>query len=194
MNKNAFTLLEALVALAIVLILVGALAGLGSYLKTQSAEQFTASAIEVVDTALEQYHGVHSDFPPQINNKTDWETWEISLGLPAGSTITLVSGSAPAGDAEFWQSSVLFYYLDHTPQSRTFLESLSAKMITNKDYSGVKLTIQIPTGGTTYDLVRIVDAWGKPLRYLYAAGDAFPQIISAGADKTFDTADDIKNF
>ena len=186
-SKNAFTLLEALVALAIVLILVGALAGLGSYLKTQSAEQLTASAIEVVDTALEQYHGVHSDFPPQIDSEADW-------GTEVGGTITLLPPGSALGGAEFWQSSALFYYLDHTPQSRMFLESLSAKMITNKDHSGVKLTVEIPTGGTMYDLVRIVDAWGRPLRY-ETAGYPFPRITSAGPDGNFATeGDNLKNF
>jgi len=185
--KKAFTLIEVLVTLTIILILVGIMTGLGKYLKTSSSEDLTESAIQVVGLALEQYYSVHTAFPPQIDSKADWET-------ELGSAITLVPpGTAPA-DAEFWQSSALFYYLDQTPASRQFLESLAAQMTTNKNASGVKLVIEIPTGGTKYDLVRIVDAWGRPLRYEYAVGDVFPQVISAGADGKFDTGDDLKNF
>ena len=39
----------------------------------------------------------------------------------------------------------------------------------------------------------IYDPWGTPLDYRYAPGDNFPELVSAGPDKTFGNADDITN-
>jgi type II secretory pathway pseudopilin PulG len=39
----------------------------------------------------------------------------------------------------------------------------------------------------------ISDPWGMPLDYRYAPGDNFPELISAGPDRKFGTADDITN-
>ena len=39
----------------------------------------------------------------------------------------------------------------------------------------------------------IVDPWGRPLDYRYAPGDNFPELVSAGPDRKFGTADDITN-
>ncbi|MHC4323326.1 MAG: prepilin-type N-terminal cleavage/methylation domain-containing protein [Planctomycetota bacterium] len=39
----------------------------------------------------------------------------------------------------------------------------------------------------------VFDPWGRPLSYRYAAGDSYPELISAGPDRKFGTADDITN-
>ncbi|MBN2131946.1 MAG: type II secretion system protein [Sedimentisphaerales bacterium] len=37
------------------------------------------------------------------------------------------------------------------------------------------------------------DVWGTALDYIYVPGDNFPELISAGPDRLFDTGDDISN-
>jgi len=44
-----------------------------------------------------------------------------------------------------------------------------------------------------YSQGAISDPWGRPLRYRYAPGDNFPELISAGPDIRYGTADDITN-
>ena len=39
----------------------------------------------------------------------------------------------------------------------------------------------------------IVDPWGRPLDYKYTPGDNYPELLSAGPDRKFGTADDITN-
>ena len=39
--------------------------------------------------------------------------------------------------------------------------------------------------------LEFLDPWGQPLLYNYEPGDTFPDIFSAGPDKTPGTADDI---
>ena len=84
--------------------------------------------------------------------------------------------------------------MNQEPSSARFVDTLSGAMISNKGTSGAALQIEIPTGGTSYDLIRFVDAWGIPMRYAYdPAVDIFPILTSAGPDKVFDTPDDIIN-
>ncbi len=40
---------------------------------------------------------------------------------------------------------------------------------------------------------RLYDPWGTPLYYIYDSRDTFPELISAGPDKKFGTADDISS-
>lgn len=43
-------------------------------------------------------------------------------------------------------------------------------------------------------MARFYDPWGTPLNYMYAPGiDTFPELISAGPDRRFGTADDIRS-
>jgi len=41
--------------------------------------------------------------------------------------------------------------------------------------------------------LEIYDPWGMVLDYRYVPGDNFPELVSAGPDKIFGTADDINN-
>jgi prepilin-type N-terminal cleavage/methylation domain-containing protein len=201
-NPKAFTLIEVLITLAIVLMLVAVFIGGGSYLKVRAERQLTQSAIEVIVTALEQYYEQTDPkrFPPQVDSQNDME---IALfGNPPTSTISISNGTHPVPDADpltddtgtvFWRSETAFYFLEKVPQSKAILGSLAERMITNKDLAGIGLQIKIPTGGTTYDWVRFVDAWGTSLNYEYKIGYSFPVITSAGPDKIFDTEDDLSS-
>jgi prepilin-type N-terminal cleavage/methylation domain-containing protein len=196
-RQKAFTLIEVLMAMAIILILIAAMLAGGKYLKTQAERQLTQSAIEVVVTALEQYYEQTDpkQFPPQVNSKSDLETL-------LANTVTIISGTHPVPDADpltddtgtvFWRSETAFYFLEKVPQSKAILDGLAERMLSNKDLTGASLQIVIPAGGTTYDWVRFVDAWGTSLNYTYQPGDSFPVITSAGPDKIFGNEDDLKS-
>jgi hypothetical protein len=43
------------------------------------------------------------------------------------------------------------------------------------------------------DPMKVYDPWGVVIDYRYKSGDAFPELISAGPDKTFGTPDDISS-
>ncbi|MBM4104445.1 MAG: type II secretion system protein [Planctomycetes bacterium] len=192
-RKKAFTLIEVLVTLAIILILAGALLTAGKYLRVRAERQLTASAIEVIGTALQQYYDQTEKFPPMIYNAD-----ELKAVLSATTVTVIPPGSQPTSLGEsnlWWCSQSLFYFLDRVPQSKTVLSGLSNRMLTNKDKNGVGLQVQISSGGTTvtYDWVRFVDAWGTAIAYKYMTGDAFPVLVSAGPDETFDTKDDLKS-
>jgi type II secretory pathway pseudopilin PulG len=77
-------------------------------------------------------------------------------------------------------SEYLYQQLSSIPDSRKILEMIEASLIKN-DY------------GTTETSPEIYDPWGTSLEYRYLSGETFPVLISAGQDKIFDTADDIRN-
>ena len=79
-------------------------------------------------------------------------------------------------------SENLYKELYSIPSSRKVLDKISGSLIKHGFDSGV-----VPP------VPEIYDPWGMPLDYRYVDGDSFPELISAGPDKTFGTADDIKN-
>lgn len=197
MKQKAFTLLEVLITLAIIMILVGALAGTGKYLRTRSETQLTASAIEIINTALEQYHEQYRAFPFKNRDETGDAVADpytlTHFQLDTGMDITVGTlKEKDGGNQEIWNASsvALFYFLDRHSDSKAILETLSSRLITNVD-AMTGQPVKMVMGGVTYDVPRFIDAWGMSLQYEYMSNYAFPKIMSAGPDKVFGTSDDL---
>ncbi len=190
MRKNAFTLIEVLVTLAIIMILVGVLAGTGQYLRTRSETQLTASAIEIINTALEQYHEQYRAFPFKNSDETgDAIADPYSLDhFKTDLKADITSGTLTDNDAS---SAALYYYLNRCGDSKAILDTLSDRMISTLDATGKQIKMVI--GGVTYTVPRFIDAWGMSLRYEYLDNYPYPKIMSAGPDKIFGTSDDLSN-
>jgi len=77
-------------------------------------------------------------------------------------------------------SEYLYKELHLIPESRKILDKISDSVVKNEH-------------GTAGTPAEIYDPWGTLLDYRYMAGDNFPELISAGPDKMFGTADDINN-
>jgi prepilin-type N-terminal cleavage/methylation domain-containing protein len=77
-------------------------------------------------------------------------------------------------------SEYLYRELNLMPESRKILEKITESLVKNK-YG----TIDTPP--------EIYDPWGTVMDYIYVPGDNFPELVSAGPDKIFGTADDISN-
>ena len=76
-------------------------------------------------------------------------------------------------------SAALYGQLYDTPSSRKILDHVGDSLITNAP--------------GTLEILQIHDPWGTVLDYRYILGDTFPELISAGPDKRFNSADDISN-
>jgi type II secretory pathway pseudopilin PulG len=77
-------------------------------------------------------------------------------------------------------SELLLAELRSIPSSRKVLEQISDLFLKNK-------------AGASDTSPEIYDPWGTVLDYRYVQGDTFPELISAGPDKVFDTTDDISS-
>lgn len=76
-------------------------------------------------------------------------------------------------------SAALYGQLYSTPSSRTILERISDSLIRSNPGA--------------VDMLQIHDPWGTVLDYRYVPGSNFPELVSAGPDRIFGTADDMSN-
>lgn len=194
-GQSGMSLMEMLVALAVILILISTLIGVGSFVKTRASLDLTKATIETLCTALAQYHSDFGDFPFAANVVFDEVAFEtiflpvIADVMPDGSLEETDGNSNTVFTAS---SAALFYFLDKNPSSRGIVEAVANSLVTNKDDSGVGITLEKPpASGIFIDLPRYIDPWGMSIRYEYLPGTAFPVLTSAGPDKIFDTPDDI---
>jgi prepilin-type N-terminal cleavage/methylation domain-containing protein len=77
-------------------------------------------------------------------------------------------------------SEYLYKELHLIPESRKILEKITNSLLKNEF-------------GAAETPLEIYDPWGMALDYKYVPGDNFPELVSAGPDKIFGTADDINN-
>jgi type II secretory pathway pseudopilin PulG len=77
-------------------------------------------------------------------------------------------------------SEFLYSELHSIPSSQKVLEKINNSLLKGK----TEVSSTPP---------KIYDPWGTVLDYRYIQGDTFPELISAGPDKVFDTTDDISS-
>jgi len=190
-RQLGMTLAEVLVTLAIVLILVGVMSGVGVHLKKQSEIRLVESTLEVLETALGQYYADYGSYVPPVMSKEEFERAVCG----SEGTVTFLEGEHLQGEEgkAAWSSEALYYFLNRSPAAAAVASSLLERMISSKDASGKPLVVEIACSSAESvrtNLIRFVDVWGMPIGYMLAANE-LPILISAGPDKTFDTPDDI---
>ena len=203
-GQSGMSLMEVLVALAVILILISTLIGVGSFVKTRANLDLTKAMLETLSTALTKYHSDFGDFPfdTDINgngilelleyDQAALETGLVGAVVPAPPPVLLVEKDGNGNWIPTASSAALFYFLDKNPSSRTIAAAVPNSLITNKDDSGaaIQFTFTAPPNNMI-DLPRYIDPWKISIRYEYLTGTAFPVLTSAGPDKVFDTPDDI---
>ncbi|MBE0536354.1 MAG: prepilin-type N-terminal cleavage/methylation domain-containing protein [Phycisphaerae bacterium] len=66
--QRGFSLTELLIVVAVLLVLMGALMGVGTHLKRQGQENLCRGTLEILVAAIEQYYEFHQQFPAQSAN------------------------------------------------------------------------------------------------------------------------------
>ena len=236
--KSGFTLIEMLMVVAIIAILVSMVVGITKRVDDQRKERLCRSTIDLIGNALEQfrefgyeykdsyYDGLvfpldcndydltsTSPFPCSSANLQD--TLHNALYSTNPPTVIIDDGAGGAQhDPRFSGSEALYFVLSQVPDCRPTLDKIGRSLLTNKGIdndANITITILSPTMTMKYPFTRIIDPWGKTLRYDYypecinytggglykdyrdSAKKTFPVITSAGPDGKFDTADDISN-
>ncbi|MDT8300853.1 MAG: type II secretion system protein [Sedimentisphaerales bacterium] len=151
--KYGLTLVEILVAVAIIAILATMVIGIASRINDQTKERGLESTFTLLESALQEYCEGTGKFPEQPEKNF------------ANALI---------------HSEYLYRELDLIPESRKILGRVTESLVKN-EYG----TIDTPP--------EIYDPWGMVIDYIYVAGNNFPELLSAGPDKTFGTADDISS-
>jgi len=188
-NKYGLTLVEILVAVAIIAILAAGLYSVSNYLETQSKIKLAKSTIEILCTALEQYHDFNGKFPFEADKNYGEPNIQSDVNgvVKADNKCTTDLSTGDYNDI-YASSEALYYFLNKFPAGRKIVDSINKSLVTNKDYKGKEYFINI--SGQCYPLIHIIDPWKYPLRYTYKQGDNFPLVISAGPDKDFNEPTD----
>lgn len=209
-----------LIVIAVIAILVSVVVGLAGRMDNQGKERLTKSTIALIGNALEQfrdfgYQYANSNyaefhFPLDCNDYPNpkgilKDVLQDALGLAHGLvTISGVGGTGPViHQPGYSGSEALYFLLSQVPQCRKILGRIDKSLLTGTDENHNRLVLNV--AGRNYPLLRFIDPWGTAFRYDYYYEDifpvrpnpdtrrTFPQITSAGADRIFNTRDDISN-
>jgi prepilin-type N-terminal cleavage/methylation domain-containing protein len=231
-QKTGFTLVEMVIVVAIIAFLAAMVVGIARRIDNQSKERLCENTFALLDTALEQFRDygyeyktsatddderdfyLGLDFPADCNGFTESKLEERLGDLLGAESLPDISGG-DHNDVGYSGSEALYFFLDRVPASSETLDkiyrpdkgTIVKALITDKDAEGERLKINID--GTVYPLLRIVDPWGKTLRYDYYENKEedpgltwlrrerskrnFPLLISAGPDGIFGNTDDLRS-
>jgi prepilin-type N-terminal cleavage/methylation domain-containing protein len=209
-NKTGLTLVEMLIVVAIIVLLTTMVIGLAGRITDQSREQLTRNTIAILTAALRQFHDykypykdfAYADFGfPLDCNDFLQPALEMTLRDALGATV-VISGGSP--DISYSGTEVLYVFLSQLPECRKTLDKIDESLITNLgvDKQPRNISVTYPGGVPKVSpLSRVIDPWGTALKYDYydevtldpRSRRTFPEIISAGPDKKFGTADDISS-
>ncbi len=212
--KTGLTLIEILVVAAIIVILITMVIVIATRIDTQGKERLTKNTIALLDAALGQFRDFgyeYSDpyyaelkFPPDCNGCMGFQLegeLEKALGFGLGD----ISITNDSNDPNYSGCEALYFFLSRVPESKKTLDKIDKSLLTSKGFGGADKVIDVKN--KKYPLLRVIDPWSTTLRYSYYRNNcenipsseppsgspmAFPVITSAGADKQFGTADDIK--
>jgi type II secretory pathway pseudopilin PulG len=215
MKKNrqtiGFTILEMLVVVGVIVILVSMVITLAARFEDRGNERVIKSTFSMLDAALGEfedygynYKGSYAElslsFPLDCNDflRVDFEN-AVEEALDTEVSINRDY------DPNYSGSAAMYFFLSQVPDCRKVLDRIDISLVTNEDKNGDPLRIVVggDVDGQSYPLNRIIDPWGRTIRYDYYDEDdpspdvedlrTFPLLTSAGPDGEFNTLDDIKS-
>lgn len=221
------TLVDMLLAVAIIAILTTIVLTAATSIQHKAGVQKCDGILAAVNTALHSYAEFDYDLPLSSAMNDDETAFYRSLKFPPdcneyaiGDVENLiedvlnrneVSVSIDDVGEDFDPNGVMYFFLNRLPKCRQALKRIDPEYITctqNKSGDYQSITVTAGNRDRVYPWNRIVDPWGKALKYDYYDetevlnnnfGDAvetlrnFPLVTSAGPDGIFNTDDDITN-
>ena len=209
-SLTGFTLIEMVIVVAIIAALTVAVIATATRIQNKAKEELTANTISILTAALSEFQSydysydassLYSDldFPIDCNGYGHADIG-TELGNALGVTVTVDVDN----DANDSSCEVMYFMLSRVPECRKILERIDRSLIANEDSAGNNLEITVD--GRDYSLLRVIDSWGKTLRYDYYDESSppptsahleerrnFPVLTSSGPDGKLDTDDDISS-
>jgi prepilin-type N-terminal cleavage/methylation domain-containing protein len=157
-GQRGFTLIELLVVAAIIVVMASALVGVGRRMLTRAQEKLAGSTLEIVVTAIEQYHGELDRFPMEYLNSQRVSVTSVfpqgpkvkltdpfglieylndDLGLsrriPAQTVTIPPTGFTPIECDQIAVSECLYYFLNQCLTSRRIVDTIADSQKTSLD-------------------------------------------------------------
>ncbi|MFA5424900.1 MAG: prepilin-type N-terminal cleavage/methylation domain-containing protein [Phycisphaerae bacterium] len=192
-SQNGLTLVEIIIAVAIVAILAGLVFTTMTSIDTKAKEQLCEGTLETLNTALRQFRDFGYEyridtttagsteidfyrslkFPPDCNGykEADVEGKLKNLLDSAGGITVAIDTHGFVYDPNESGIAVMYFFLSQVPDCRATLAGLDADLA-KSDHNGDENYLMIrltPTVGNyrEYPWLRVVDPWGTSLRYDY---------------------------
>ncbi len=189
-DKSGVTLIEMLVAVALIVLLASIVIGIAGRTDDKAKEQLTRNTFALLDAALEQFN----DYGYRYKSTTYSFPLDCSLMIQGDAQVLLQTelGVAAVDPAGWLPGELWCFFLSRIPASREILGKVDESLKT----SAAITTLGVR--GRVYPFVIFLDPWKMPLRYQdidnFGNKLHFPLITSAGPDRDFDTvADNITN-
>jgi type II secretory pathway pseudopilin PulG len=188
-NNKAFSLQELLLVIAIIAVMVVVLVTSGLSLRKQADLRAVDNTLAVLNTALDTYYDARGSYPfiaePYYTMGTEADFTD-DIGFMRNDASAVLGGGGwtnqePDLIKANYQASIeaLYRLLLDAPETAEMLDSISEQYITAKNSNGDVIMLgQRP-------LIRVIDPWGNPYRYVYADGYGVASIESAGPDGKF---------
>jgi type II secretory pathway pseudopilin PulG len=154
-NPRAFTLVELLVVIGIIILLLGVAFTVGRSVTNSGRMRQTEQTLRVLDTALSEYIHSQEKNPP---------AWVQDPGSPASprSVVPVVDGVGRTANGDMAIDSVALFMLQckGLPQIEAKFRDLDARLVR---------TVEMDFGNGRESLTTVLDGWGRPVRYVHPA-------------------------
>lgn len=225
-RKLGLTLVEILVAVGIIAILLSMVIGVMTRTDVKNKERLAEETLAIVNAALTQFADYEYQYRPNVSgnelefyrslrfpldcNGFDKDKLDKAIEQGLGRTDVAILNAGDHSDLDSG-CEAMYFFLMQVPACRNTLDRIDQSFLRNRPgdaKTGQPMEVRIGEE-RSYPLMRIVDPWGRTLRYdYYVNGEEdgarsfrsrkdtirnFPLVTSAGPDKTFGTSDDIFN-
>jgi type II secretory pathway pseudopilin PulG len=201
-----------LTVVVIVAVLAAMVIGLTGRFEQRNKEGQVRATFSTLDAALEQFADYrfrykdsdYEDFRfPLDCNGFDKGTVETTLEKALDETVIIINSGSIEEQENYSGIEVMYFLLSRVPEGRKTLERIDRSLVLSNNADDSTRIIKV--GDRQEALFRIVDPWGKELRYDYYDEEkmsvsewfesrrTFPVVTSAGPDGQFDTDDDISS-
>jgi type II secretory pathway pseudopilin PulG len=164
---RAFTLIEMLVVIVIIMILIGAVVAVGSMVRANATRRSTLAQLHVLDGAMKDYLDAGNPEPAA----TPTASWPYQA---SSSNAAQWYPTNPPSDLFNW-----IIALKSDPRTAKKLENMTTDTDASFPYSGAAVTHTL-----------ILDGYGTPIRYVPSNGSTPGYFISAGPDSKFSNSVD----
>lgn len=156
-RAGAFTILELLVVVGIIVVLIGIAVTVGSRVAGGSKTRLTVDTIRVMDSMVNEYQSVKQESPAAFVN----EPGNTQFSVPVADASYGASG--PVIDSVGW----LLIQMEEAPSARELVKSIATAQL--QPGTPGRSNAMPSSGNQAFNTV--LDAWGRPLRYVHTAFD-----------------------
>jgi prepilin-type N-terminal cleavage/methylation domain-containing protein len=179
-NRRGFTLIELLVVIGIIAILIGITFAVGRSVVGGSKKNATEDTMRVLDAALQAYIQTRGENPPFTVDFPDPADVD---GAPPQQVMALLALDGVNMDEPQRPTlnsvGAFMYVAQQVPEAKAILDKLGAKQLVQLDTDGAGAQPTMPT---------VLDAWGRPIRFVHPKGDGLILGDATQTGNAFDAA------